>query len=93
VAIISAKAGSTTRLSAEGTDSGDNGQGVNVSWWIYPEAGNLPGATLTRANGLNTEVVLPPSASAGAVHVILQAEDQGTPPLVAYRRIIIQATP
>lgn len=93
VVTIPAKSGSTIKLSAAGTDAGDDGQSVNVAWWIYQEAGSLEGATLTRTNGLNTEVVLPAANSPGTVHLILQAEDDGTPHLFAYRRIIIQVTP
>ena len=93
VVMIPARAGSTVQLSAEGTDAGDAGQSVNVTWWIYPEAGTVEGATLTQAFGLTTGVVLPGAARPGTVHVILQAKDDGTPALVAYRRIIIQVNP
>lgn len=90
VVTISAQAGSTVRLSAAGTDDGDDGQKVNVTWWIYREAGTLEGVTLTKTGDLAADVVLP-RAKAGTVHVILQAEDDGTPPLFAYRRIVIQS--
>jgi hypothetical protein len=39
------------------------------------------------------EVVLPPANNSGTVHVILQVEDDGTPHLFAYRRVIIRTTP
>ena len=93
VVIISAKAGSTVKLSALGTDAGDPGQNVKVTWWIYREAGTLEGATLKQSSGLTTEVVLSNAAKPGAVHVILQAEDDGAPRLFAYRRIVIEVTP
>lgn len=89
---IAAKIGSTVKLSAEGTNPGDEGQNVKVTWWIYSEAGSLAGARLTQTSGLNTEVVLP-AARGGSVHVILQAEDDGSPHLFAYRRVIIQSRP
>jgi len=93
VVMISAKAGSTVKLSAVGTDAGDSGQAVKTSWWIYPEAGTLTGAALTQADGLTTEVVLPATTISGTVHVILQADDDGTPRLFAYRRIVIEVSP
>jgi hypothetical protein len=93
VVMISAKGGSTLRLSAEGTDAGDDGQHVSVTWWIYGEAGNIKEAAVTQTSGLKTEVLLPPSSNSGIVHVILQAEDDGTPHLFAYRRIVIRVTP
>ena len=93
VVVISARGGSTVKLSAEGTDAGDEGQQVKVTWWIYCEAGNLEGATLSNASGLKTEVALPVVRQSGSVHVILQAEDNGQPPLFAYRRIMIKVSP
>jgi hypothetical protein len=93
VVMISAKAGTTVKLSAAGTDAGDPGQAVKTSWWIYPEAGTLTGAALMQAGGLTTEVVVPATTTPGTVHVILQAEDDGTPRLFAYRRIVIEVTP
>jgi hypothetical protein len=91
--MIPAKAGATINLSAEGTNAGDDGQSVRITWWIYGEAGTLKGVTLTQSDGFTTEVVLPATRNANSVHVILQAEDDGTPRLFAYRRIIIQVKP
>ncbi|USO00343.1 MAG: DUF1593 domain-containing protein [Phycisphaeraceae bacterium] len=90
---FSAESGATVDLSAIGTTAGDDGQTVGVSWWIYNEAGSIWGAKLTRDDGLSTRVVLPRLDRPGTLHVILQATDNGTPPLVAYRRAIIRATP
>ena len=93
VTTISAKAGATVKLSAAGTDAGDPGQKVKIAWWIYREAGTLDGATLRQGSGLVTEVVLPATKTRGTVHVILQAEDDGTPTLFAYRRVVIDVIP
>jgi hypothetical protein len=93
VVMISAKPGTTVKLSADGTNDPDTGQTIKLSWWIYREAGTLASTTLTRADGPTTEVILPADAPHGTVHVILQAEDDGTPHLFAYRRIVIEAIP
>jgi hypothetical protein len=93
VLTIPAHAGSTIELSADGTDGGDAGQAVKITWWIYREAGTLDGATLTETRGPKTSVALPPAKNPGTVHVILQAEDDGTPHLFSYRRAIIRVTP
>jgi hypothetical protein len=93
VVLITAKAGATVSLSAEGTDAGDPGQGVKVSWWVYPEAGTLKDAMVRPTGALTADLILPPEPKPGTVHVILQTEDDGTPPLVAYRRIVIQVNP
>ncbi len=93
VVLIPARAGSTVELSAAGTDAGDDGQQVGVTWWIYHEAGTLEGARLTQTSGPATGVVLPSGGRPGTLHVILQAEDDGTPHLFAYRRVILEVTP
>lgn len=89
---VSAEGGSTICLSADGTDDPD-GNKVILTWWIYQEAGNIEGAILTHTNGLRTEVKLPKVKRTGTLHVILQAEDDGTPHLFAYRRIVIEVAP
>ncbi|MDP9037430.1 MAG: DUF1593 domain-containing protein [Myxococcota bacterium] len=93
VVTLSAKSGSVVPLSAAGTSDPD-GNAVHVSWWIYREAGTLAApATLSATDGLTTQVTLPVVSSPGTVHVILQAVDSGNPPLVAYRRAILDVTP
>jgi hypothetical protein len=92
VLTISATNGSTISLSAEGTSDPD-GNSVHVTWWIYSEAGNISGATLTAPDGLKTEVHLPQIKRASKLHVILQVEDDGEPHMFAYRRAIIEVTP
>jgi len=93
VLVLRAAPGATVRLSAEGTDAGDPGQQVTVTWWIYPEAGTIAGARLSRTEGWTTEVELPAATPPGTLHVILQAEDDGTPRLFAYRRAILDVAP
>lgn len=89
---LSATNGATIALSAEGTGDPD-GNSVRAMWWIYPEAGNISGATLSMTNGWQTEVHLPQLNKTGTLHVILQVEDDGQPQLTAYRRAIIEVTP
>jgi hypothetical protein len=89
---VRATAGSMVMLSAEGTSDAD-GNPVTVRWYIYPEAGTLAaGASLSATEGLVTRVSLPPGAT-GALHVVLDAKDNGNPPLSAYRRAIIDVAP
>jgi hypothetical protein len=93
VVVISARSGTTVKLSAAGTDAGDDGQHVSVNWWIYPEAGTIEGATLSATSGEIAEVTLPSVTKPGTVHVILQVEDDGTPRLFSYRRAVIEVSP
>jgi len=89
---VSAQPGATVALSAEGTRDPD-GNTVTVRWFIYAEAGTLgAGAKLSATDGLATTVSLPQGAS-GTLHVILVAQDNGTPQLSAYRRAIISVAP
>ncbi|MDP9148449.1 MAG: DUF1593 domain-containing protein [Myxococcota bacterium] len=93
VLTLSAKSGSTVTLTAAGTSDPD-GDAVHVSWWIYREPSTLAAsATLSATDGVTTQVTLPLVQVPGAVHVILQAVDSGNPPLVAYRRAILDVTP
>jgi hypothetical protein len=93
VLTLPASGGSTISLSAEGTNDLD-GNAVRVTWWIYPEAGTIrSGASLSSAEGMTTEVHVPPVKKAGTLHVILQAEDDGDPHLFAYRRAVLEVTP
>jgi hypothetical protein len=88
---ISATNGAEVPLTAEGTTDPD-GDTVKETWWIYTEAGTVRGATLSATAGLKTVAQLPRVKEGGELHVILQVEDNGTPPLSAYRRAIIHVS-
>jgi Protein of unknown function (DUF1593) len=92
VLTISATNGAIVALTADGTSDPD-GNALRATWWIYPEAGNISGATLSATEGLKTEIHWPQSKKTGKLHVILQVEDDGQPPLFSYRRAIIEVGP
>jgi len=88
------------RLSAAGSSDPDADQ-LEVHWWHYRDASGgvnpLP-AQITRAQGLDTEVILPvavkPSHNVeipprSIYHIILEVRDTGVPALTRYRRAII----
>lgn len=89
---MSVEGGAEVPLTAEGTADPD-GHRVSVRWWIYQEASTLDGATLSSAAGMSTTVRLPKVDQPKTLHVILEAEDEGTPSLFAYRRAVIDVTP
>jgi hypothetical protein len=91
VLMLQKSAGETVTLAAQGTSDPD-GDAVSVRWYIYPEAGTLGGATLSAADGMVTQLVLP-AGQTGTVHVILDAKDSGKPSLSAYRRTIVEVGP
>jgi hypothetical protein len=92
---VRARAGDTIRVSARGTRDPD-GQPLAVSWWQYREAGGFPpqpALTITSDGLENAQLLVPKLDAARSLHVILEVQDGGTPPLTRYRRLIVDATP
>ena len=76
-------------LSAEGCYDPDSND-IDIRWWIYPEAGTVKDAVLSVEKGEKTTVDLSQvDMSEGSLHIILQINDNGSPNLYAYRRVII----
>ncbi len=85
--------GAHLELSSIGSTDPD-GDSLQGSWFIYPEAGSCQQTgRLSRGEGESVEFVAPTVRQPCTVHVILQVEDDGRPPLVAYRRAIIEVQP
>jgi hypothetical protein len=86
---ISAKTGTTVQLSALGSRDPDK-HSLTLRWWVYTEAGTYPGEVkLSAALGEKTSLIVPKSEQPATIHVILQATDNGSPALSAYRRAVI----
>jgi Protein of unknown function (DUF1593) len=86
---IYASPGSTVQLQGEASDPDHNA--VTVTWWQYNDAGTYPGdITISDPSALTTTFRVPDDAKPGqTIHVILEATDNGTPPLTRYRRMIV----
>ena len=90
---VSAKAGQRIELSAAGSSDPDSDT-TKTSWVVYNEAGTFRGhVELSAAEGETTSLLAPAVGAPETVHVILQIEDNGQPPLVAYRRAVITIQP
>jgi len=89
---VSAQPGQTIRL--QGVVSDPDKNAVTVRWWQWKDVGSYPGrVTLTNPHALATGIQVPSDASAGqTIHLILEATDNGTPPLTRYQRVIISVT-
>jgi Protein of unknown function (DUF1593) len=64
---------------------------LTTLWWQYLEAGTYPNAVnIPNANALRTVVIMPKDATSGqTIHLILQATNDGAPPLTRYQRVVI----
>ena len=98
---IDGAAGVPITLDAAGTRDPD-GHALRYRWFFYPEAGTgIPGQPVAIGRGVREpagRVTLADEATArvtvtprvaGTAHIILAVEDDGTPTLTSYRRIIV----
>jgi hypothetical protein len=84
--------GAKVDLSAAGTTDPD-GDGLTYRWWVYREAGDFWGEVPVRSSGSPyAEVAVPAEASGRTIHVILEVQDSGDPPLISYRRVVLHVT-
>ena len=89
---LTADPGDAISLNAAGSSDPD-GNALKRRWWVYREAGTYPTTVPLRgADAEQAAVTVPSDASGRTIHVILEVTDDGTPPLTAYRRAIIQVT-
>jgi len=90
---LDAVPGQLVTLSAKGSYDPD-GRPMRMQWFVYPEAGTYRGTirlseTAAEITGFLTPIV----EQAQTIHVILVVEDQGRPPLSAYRRAVVTGRP
>ncbi len=89
---VSAKGGSEVNLSASGSSDPDD-HSLSYRWWIYQEAGSYWGeAPIRGADSPNAVVTIPRDAAGRTLHLILEVIDSGSPPLTAYRRVVLNVS-
>ncbi|MFL6446507.1 MAG: hypothetical protein ACJ746_02270 [Bryobacteraceae bacterium] len=76
----------------EGEASDPDGNAVKVTWWQYKAAGTYPGdVNFSDPAALSTTFHVPDDAQLGnVIHLVLEATDNGTPPLTRYQRVIVR---
>lgn len=92
VLYLNANPGTTIKFSAKQSHDPDN-DAISYQWIIYREAGNYRHPIkLSHSSGIVTSVTISnkkSSSSANKIHLILMAEDNGSPSLTSYRRSVI----
>ena len=81
------------RVQLVGFAKDPDGDDVTSKWWQYPEAGTYPGTVDLTTNGSRhisaARFTVPRDAQRGqTIHVILEVEDDGTPPMTSYQRVV-----
>jgi hypothetical protein len=90
---MTASAGSTVKLSADGSSDPDDNS-LTCSWSFYDEPSSYDGpVTIKNSSPRNAELIIPEDAAGKNLHIILEIHDDGSPSLYAYRRIIVHVQP
>jgi CubicO group peptidase (beta-lactamase class C family) len=89
---ITARPGQEVSLDA-GLSQDPDGDPLSYEWFVYREAGTYEGeVTLTNASSRLALLHVPDDAVGKTIHVVLAVHDSGTPPLAAYRRMVVQVS-
>ena len=90
---ISARAGDTVHLEASVSDP--DGNAVSVRWWRWKDVDTYAGdVRLSDPTALATRLHVPADAVPGqTIQLVLEATDNGTPPLTRYQRVVIVLVP
>jgi hypothetical protein len=70
-----------------------DGDKLTFKWWVLSEAGSYAqNVNILNGNTSIATVEVPGDSAGKSFHVICEVTDDGTPPLVGYRRIIFEPT-
>ncbi len=90
---LTIRSGEPVRLDASGTTDPD-GDRLDVRWWVYPEAGTYESGPVEIASaGPTASFVAPEVESPQTLHLIVAAQDYGTPSLTRYGRVVVTVLP
>ena len=90
---LTVNSGELVTLSAAGSTDPD-GNSLSFEWIYYPRVGSFSGSfTLPDKRGETISFYAPYVSSRKTMHIILRVKDNGNPPLVSYKRIILTINP
>ena len=67
---------------------------LHTRWFVYHEAGTCrESVSLSIETGIETTLTVPKVTEPGTIHVVLEVQDDGVPPLIGYRRAVVSVQP
>jgi hypothetical protein len=89
---LTATAGEKVRLVGNAKDP--DGDALSAKWWQYREADTYTGeVSVADPSQLKTWLTVPTDAPVGStIHLILEVQDDGSPSLTSYQRVVITVT-
>lgn len=90
---LTARPGETVRL--DGVVSDPDGNAIAVRWWRWKDVDSYPGdVPILDPTSLVARLRVPDDARPGqTIQVVLEATDDGAPPLTRYARVVVTVTP
>jgi hypothetical protein len=88
-----ARPGEHVDLDASGSHDPD-GDAVRFNWSVYAAASSYHGELrIAEPGNARQSITVPQDLGDGSIHLLLEVRDDGSPELVAYRRVIISGAP
>lgn len=85
---ILASPGQAIRLHAAVSDP--DGDQLSVKWWQFSVGTYAGKVTISEAGNTRTQIMVPKDAVPGqTIHIVIEANDNASPPLTYYQRVII----
>ena len=79
--------GQTVTLSATGSSDPDR-DSLSYKWFQYQKPGTYSGSVAISNSTSSKASFVAPDAVGQTIHIILEVQDDGNPPLVSYRRVV-----